>query len=369
MLLRCALVLLGSLLPMSALAASLIQVPTYGGTFYVHAVSGDGRVVAGEGNGGSPMLRWSNAEGFTPIADLPGSTGGHLNALSADGSVVVGGGNRPLLGREAFYWTESTGSVQLGDLAGGGVDSTALDVSADGSRIVGSVTSATHVEAAYWSPAGSLVPIGVLPLIPDSRATGVSADGAVIAGLVGRYVSNDQFNNELPFRWTQGEGMQQLDLLPGATSGRATAVSADGSAIVGRTGNEAVRWTDGGVMGLGGLVPSPLPPRSRPTGVSADGSVVVGWAINADDQQEAFLWDETNGMRSLQQVLLALGLDVADYHFIEAVGVSDDGTRIAGRMVAPAGGQFGFIALLPEPGTGILMGVGLALAAACRRHR
>lgn len=298
------------------------------------------------------------------IDDLSGSTGGSVEALSADGSVVVGAGNRPFLAKEAFYWTGSTGSVQLGDLAGGGLESAATGVSADGSVIVGAATSADRREAAYWNPAGDLVPLGVLPTGPDSTATGVSGDGSVIVGYGGSYVGNGEFNNQQAFRWTQAEGMQPLG---GATS-HATAVSADGSTIVGRSANEAFRWTlEDGMVGLGSLTPFDSP-RSTALDVSADGSLVVGYSYNRSGEQEAVLWDGVDGIRSLRQVLILLGLDVWDHHFIEAIGVSDDGTRIAGRMIKPSGSYAYFIASIPEPGTGTLVGLGLGLAAACRRR-
>jgi len=87
------------------------------------------------------------------------------------------------------------------------------------------------------------------------------------------------------------------DLPGGAFMSRATAVSADGTTVVGYStstavdpngGHEAFRWKDGQMIGLGG--PFPGPGRfSRATGVNGDGSVVVG-----DTQfmfgSQPFLW-------------------------------------------------------------------------------
>ena len=47
------------------------------------------------------------------------------------------GGAPPPWGREAFRWTAETGMIRLGDLPGGAIDAAALDVSADGSIVVG----------------------------------------------------------------------------------------------------------------------------------------------------------------------------------------------------------------------------------------
>ncbi len=68
---------------------------------------------------------------------MPGGTfSSSASAISADGSTVVGSGTSAS-GSEAFMWTKSGGMVGLGDLPGGEFKSGATDVSADGSVIVG----------------------------------------------------------------------------------------------------------------------------------------------------------------------------------------------------------------------------------------
>ena len=64
------------------------------------------------------------------------AVGGYAIDISADGSTIIGwwvfvGGN------EAFRWTSDTGLVGLGDLPGGSLESPAEDVSGDGTIIVG----------------------------------------------------------------------------------------------------------------------------------------------------------------------------------------------------------------------------------------
>jgi len=74
------------------------------------------------------------------------------------------------------------------------------------------------------------------------------------------------------------------DLPGGAFMSRATAVSADGTTVVGYStstavdpngGHEAFRWKDGQMIGLGGTFPGPGR-FSRATGVNGDGSLVLG---------------------------------------------------------------------------------------------
>src|SRR5262245_56570228 len=82
------------------------------------------------------------------LGDLPG--GGfysRANAVSADGSVVVGNSDsgKGQFG-EAFRWTAAGGMVGLGDLPGGDFYSDATGVSADGSVVVGTTYSSSGLE-------------------------------------------------------------------------------------------------------------------------------------------------------------------------------------------------------------------------------
>ena len=78
---------------------------------------------------------------FMGLGDLPGGQFASLpDAVSADGSTVVGHSAVGVGALEAFRWTASGGIVGLGDFAGGAPVSQANGVSADGSVIVGQVT-------------------------------------------------------------------------------------------------------------------------------------------------------------------------------------------------------------------------------------
>ena len=62
---------------------------------------------------------------------IGGSSLSTANDVSADGSAVVGHADSAS-GAEAFRWTQADGMVALGDLAGGAFSSSANAVSADG---------------------------------------------------------------------------------------------------------------------------------------------------------------------------------------------------------------------------------------------
>jgi hypothetical protein len=108
------------------------------------------------------------------------------------------------------------------------------------------------------------------------------------------------------------------------------------------------------MVGLGALPGGEFHSTAR--AVSADGSVIVGRGITSFDQpnDEAFIWDEMNGMRRVEDVLTDAGLDLTGWKLKSAHGVSDDGNVIGGWGINPAGSEEGWIAQLavspvPEP--------------------
>ncbi len=83
------------------------------------------------------------------------------DAISGDGSVVVGGSLINVSGSEAFRWTSAGGAVGLGDLPGGDFYSAATAVSADGSVVGGDSTGVSGIEGFLWTQAGGMVGIGI----------------------------------------------------------------------------------------------------------------------------------------------------------------------------------------------------------------
>ena len=332
---------------------------------------------------------------FMGLGDLPG--GDFLSwpdGVSADGSVVVGlsqsDSGLPCSGgscEEAFRWTADGGIVGLGDLLGGTFSSRAFDVSADGSIVVGwgavgppgdPDPSNSDFEGFRWTPSAGMENLGLtwpvatsadgsvlvgrdffnrpsrwtaetgwVQLLPGGwTANDVSADGSVIVG------KNTGFPVE-SFRWENGVASFLGDLPGGRYSSVARAVSADGLVVVGssnsgkncdedRCTDEAYRWEDGVMMGLGRTEPQFS--GSEALDVSADGSVIVGVLRGFS----AFIWDEANGMRSLQSVLIDdFGLDLTGWTLRTATGISADGLAIVGVGFNPDGLPEGWIAVLP----------------------
>ena len=313
---------------------------------FASGVSADGSVVIGESgsrNGSillyrSEAFRWTRDTGMVALGNLPGGSFSEASDVSADGSVVVGeGSSRQARGgdREAYRWTAEFGMTGLGDLPGGSFNSRGISVSADGSVVVGRARGRSTWQAYRWTEDSGMTAL----LNGDSHATGVSADGSVVVG----YSTG-------AFRWTAENGVEALGDLPGGgTNSRAYAVSADGSTVVGfgivdfgppgEEPREAFRWTaETGMVGLGG-------DNTWALAVSADGSTVVGTG------EEAFIWNETNGLRNLKDVLVddfRLGSSLEGWTLTSATDISANGRTIVGNGTNSDGNAEGWIAMLDD---------------------
>jgi probable HAF family extracellular repeat protein len=172
----------------------------------------------------------------------------------------------------------------------------------------------------------------------------VSADGSAV---VGRSSSGTvPALNHRAFRWTAGSGMVSLG------SGIADAVSADGSVVVGRSDSVAggaFRWTADSDMVSLGTRPGVF--FSYATGVSADGSVIVGGSNMETTVDDGWVWTAGTGMQRLVDLLVANGVDPAADGWVGnllAVDVSANGKTIVGYGIHN-GRQEAFVATIPEP--------------------
>jgi probable HAF family extracellular repeat protein len=167
-------------------------------------VSGDGQVVVGQSNSvlGDEAFRWTLLGGMVGLGDFPGGLeSSAATDASGNGSVIVGWGtassveNAEGYQSQAFRWTEETGLVNLGDLPGGRFFSQANAVSADGSVVVGQATSGNApqtggLEAFVWTHRTGMRSVRDVLAAANvdmsgwvlTSATGVSSDGRIVAG-------------------------------------------------------------------------------------------------------------------------------------------------------------------------------------------
>jgi uncharacterized membrane protein len=228
-------------------------------------------------------------------------------------------------------------------------------VSADGSVIVGDYTFVPSPNP-YRGFRNNAILSGI-KFGWEAHAYAVSADGQTVVGESYTGAGNDNWYEATiwPAGVTLGQGLGRL----GNSDSSALAISADGTTIVGESGDKAVRFSPGGVTSLGTL---PGEYQSSALAVSADGSIVVG-----ESGSNAFIWDESNGMRNLQAVLETdYGLDLCGWSLILVDGISDDGKVMVGFGTNPSGSGEAWMVnlanatMIPEPGS-LVMLAGLAV--------
>ena len=199
-----------------------------------------------------------------------------------------------------FAQTHKGISVTFYDLGTleGGWSSSASTVNFDGSVIAGtssfrifpwgSGSSSVNGQRPFlWSPATGIESLAPMEGGPESFSTAISHNGSVVVG-----------GNGTAFRWTRSGGMQNLGILPGGTGSYATGVNSDGTVIGGVSflsggGERGFVWTAmGGLQALS--TPSSLSPvhlqnwdYSRAYGVSANGAVLVGMVYSSSDEIQA----------------------------------------------------------------------------------
>lgn len=297
--------------------ATLEALPPTGGLkdSYANGVSANGSVVVGESIGGGPISYPSATRWFagnpTPLGTLDpnGIVNNTAYATSADGHIVVGmdQSDRKHVGVEGFRW-QNGAMVSLSDPSQGINFESANGISDDGSVICGDVLFKKFTEAVRLENGVTTV----LPA-PDRKttATAVSADGGAIIGYTdsGAAVKYKYgvFDGSAVL-WINGQTIILGDLPGGLFGSRPQAVSADGSVVVGGSVShnpyhsygqvEAFRWENGLMEPLGYLPKAAKVPYSEAMDVTADGSMIVGTSDN-----RAFIWDSVNGMRDLAKVL------------------------------------------------------------------
>jgi uncharacterized membrane protein len=328
----------------------------------VTAISADGTVVVG-GAGGA--YRWTSGGGWEPLAAGPyPHERTYALAVSGDGQVTVGVSEwePDCPWPEGCAWPgvsllwEGGEFVELGSLHHYDDSSHATAVSANGRFVAGISGLKWYID--FWGGGGGWADAEAYLLDRESdlmiglgfgEARAMSADGTVVVGT----------NGVTPVRWENGN-IDTLGGIPGGEGwGEPNAINADGSIIVGMSSDgancdKACRWTFNGTVWVAeslGFLPEECDGWSsgRATGVSADGTIVVGdhyWVPN-----NAFVWNATDGMQSLNEVLADLGLDVSGWSLDVVAGVSADGRTIAGYGSNPDEALEGWIAHLGNGST------------------
>jgi serine/threonine protein kinase len=284
-------------------------------------LSADGTTVGGSsetsaesglGGPGHEAFRWRADTGMVYLGDLPGSLRvGQVNGLSADGEVAVGwsssgnGDNAGHAEREAFRWTEGGGMTGLGDVAGGGFESSAEAISDDGSVIAGTVDDGNcYRRGALWTRSGGWsIEDDRTPETGESLFAALSRDGRWAAGGVNVPCYSDGSD---ACRWSEASSFESLGV---SYDGCGYAVS-DLGEVAGTIGEGDRAF----VTGVGGeiLILGDLPgggDGAQALGILPGGELIVGWASSAAGH-EAVLWDESRALHRVADVLSGAGVSV-----------------------------------------------------------
>ena len=258
----------------------VVDLGTLGGTQSIAlGVSADGSVVVGEANnaaGHTLGFRWTQADGIIGLGTLGGSYATARGA-SSDGSVIVGGSADNAGNLHAFRWTQLNGMSDMGT----GI--LAQAVSADGTVVVGGGWVIDGSQPFWWTQDTGIVNITSWP---SSHFTGISADGNIVVGY-----GQDFEQQWRSFNWTQDIGAIDLGVIAGSTAtwypSEAYGISGNGNVIVGYASDNnssevGYRWSQATGMqtinqwlGGNGLNASGVESYIV-RAVSADGNTVVG---------------------------------------------------------------------------------------------
>lgn len=294
-----------------------------GGTDYI--LRADGTVVSGlrdvsdDGSIGITLSSVWTPAGSTPLAsyfdDEPADAQNIVaGGMSADGSVIVGSVKLPKppfpATPQLYRWTALGGFEVVWqpfeDWEYAIYYTTAVDVSADGETLVGYTYSLPDSSYAYrypdtflWTPTAGYQIIGKPSGFDNSLPTALSHDGSTVVG-----------------------------------SGKMDEVySYDVYALM---WNEASGWTN---LGLGRLLD-----------VNGDGSVAVGYIEDPDPDttiERASVWDSAGGHRLIETELAAAGVSTAGWVLRSAHSISEDGKLVVGTGTNPTGQTEAWLACLP----------------------
>jgi hypothetical protein len=81
-----------------------------------------------------------------------------------------------------------------------------------------------------------------------------------------------------------------------------------------------------------------------PWQISPDGSIVTGYrGGNSNYPEDAYIWDQANGVRDLKEILLQNGYNVYGWTNLIVTDISADGSKLVGTGLNEAGEKRGFI--------------------------
>ncbi len=241
--------------------------------------------------------------------------------MTPEGQTIVGANNTG-----PWLWTAGGGFTTIG--ASGTM---AVDLSDDAAVVVGNKKDALNFDGpAMWDAVNGWVTLGGLPgQTPPSNSYGtasaVSGDGSIVVGL--GWLSNFKARG---FRWDAVQGMVQMPQL-GTRSSRALAISGNGQMIGGwdehDTGvRRAAVWDANLNETLFLARPENPEGYGEISDFNSDGTVIAGHDYIGNNPKAGFVWTASKGVINFGPVPGVNPID--NYNW--ANGVSEDGSVAVG---------------------------------------
>lgn len=305
------------------------------------ALSGDGSTLAG--SAGGVAVRWTQRLGLEVLDVSPETESSVATAVSTDGAVVVG--TATLAGVTSppvpFRWSGQQGMVLIEEAPFGRNNPTAPTLSVSGLSGDGEAFVGIHgcdpypdCQAYRWAPSTGFVDLGSSGG-DYADANAVSADGTVVVGDTGNGT------REVAFQWTPAQGFVELPFDPLWYQSHAADVSSDGAIVVGYHTRRGAEFTEQAAYWSSGFASEMSVPldwvTSEASAVNTDGSMIVGTATTVEGTTAPWLWDRgSNEFRWVKDVLAATGANVEGWT-LTSVRISDDGRVLAGSGTGPGG--------------------------------
>jgi len=273
-------------------------------------------------NPGQPMIDLSALAGFNCASSV---------AINEAGEVVVSADNCSTM-RRSFYWSPSSGPIDLGSLGGSRTNGVAIN---GAGQVVGTgLTAASEFHAFLWELSQGIQDLGTLGG-NRSFASGINAGGKVVGGSL---LTGGSLPNNHAFLWTAGGGMVDLGIPPGGDVSLAEKINSSDQISGGwrPAGSGSFRgfiWDSGVMTDLGSVGSSTDPRDLNDAGqIVGVGTTVVG--------SRAWIWEAG----TITDLGTLPGTNTAS----AASAVNESGV-VAGVSFSSVSGQIVFRAVIWQP--------------------
>ncbi len=314
---------------------------------YAWSVSDDGRVVAGQDNGG--YWYWTREKWVVPIPDSvpPGNGVGGQPRITADGTTMTCSFENPDTGKvEASLYDITLGGHEFLGSFGYGCDaerSGAWGMSRNGEHVVGLgwIIGCDARGFSWDASTGELTNLGSVFFLQSSRANAVSDDGRTIAGWNDNYSGYRQ-----GAAWIKNDAGVFVETALTGTGGtplrEASAVSGNGQWVYGiskSTLDNGAPWRWSQATGYQ-TIPGSSASGSLPAYIvdaNFDGTKVLAF-FGMLGGGGAALWTVGLGWQSIDDLAGGSGSIVPDgWSLSMPLGMSEDGLTIVGTAWGPGG--------------------------------